>query len=264
LGGIQSFELDLGKINDFPNVLIRGNLRFDFRGTKSTLSNVINPTLLDSTISRSFLDSRLDLIYTGDKPLMVWIENHHALNGLDPRGNDLDHLTKIGFDISQSVTKSLLITNQLTFREMDVESSISSLRNREIKGTWNETKLQFRFNSFMDLDFGIIGGVDEGIQQGNSFQANALGFKMDGRAFLNKMGRFQTGISWVKASENNDAEFLPPEALNGFPIGSSFRSNTRVQYFLNQSVSMIFSMTTIHDDRYDNFVTFQGEIRANF
>jgi hypothetical protein len=116
----------------------------------------------------------------------------------------------------------------------------------------------------MDLDFGIIGGVDEGIQQGNSFQANALGFKMDGRAFLNKMGRFQTGISWVKASENNDAEFLPPEALNGFPIGSSFRSNTRVQYFLNQSVSMIFSMTTIHDDRYDNFVTFQGEIRANF
>ncbi|MBT3518205.1 MAG: hypothetical protein HN469_01965 [Candidatus Marinimicrobia bacterium] len=264
LGGIQSFELDLGKINDFPNVLIRGNLRFDFRGTKSTLSNVINPTLLDSTISRSFLDSRLDLIYNGDKRLMVWIENRHSLNGLDPRGNDLDHLTKIGFDISQSVTKSLLITNQLTFREMDVESSISSLRNREIKGTWNETKLQFRFNSFMDLDFGIIGGVDEGIQQGNSFQANALGFKMDGRAFLNKMGRFQTGISWVKASENNDAEFLPPEALNGFPIGSSFRSNTRVQYFLNQSVSMIFSMTTIHDDRYDNFVIFQGEIRANF
>jgi len=62
----------------------------------------------------------------------------------------------------------------------------------------------------------------------------------------------------------NNASFLPPEALNGFPIGSSFRSNTRIQYFINQSVSMIFSLNTIDDKRYNNFMTFQGEIRAHF
>ena len=64
--------------------------------------------------------------------------------------------------------------------------------------------------------------------------------------------------------EKNNSEYLPPESLNGYPIGTSFRSNTRLQYFLNRSVSMIFTLNTIDDSRYDNFITFRGEIRAHF
>ena len=106
--------------------------------------------------------------------------------------------------------------------------------------------------------------VDSGKQQGNSFSSQAFGLLLNGRFFFKKTGRFQSQISWVNAAEKNQKPYLPPEALNGYPVGTSFRSNTRLQYFLNRSVSMIFTLNTIDDSRYDNFITFRGEIRAHF
>jgi hypothetical protein len=116
----------------------------------------------------------------------------------------------------------------------------------------------------MDFDLGLMGGFDSGKQQGNSFSSQAYGLLLNGRFFFKKTGRFQSQISWVNAAEKNKLPYLPPEALNGFPVGTSFRSNTRLQYFLNRSVSMIFTLNTIDDSRYDNFITFRGEIRAHF
>ena len=92
----------------------------------------------------------------------------------------------------------------------------------------------------------------------------SFGLLLNGRFFFKKTGRFQSQISWVNAAEKNKLPYLPPEALNGYPVGISFRSNTRLQYFLNRSVSMIFTLNTIDDSRYDNFITFRGEIRAHF
>ena len=262
--GLQKFEVDLGKINGFPNLLFRGNFKFDYRGRSLTMERIIQPTLIDTMVSLSNFNSRLEIIYSGKRRIGAWIENQQFFNGLDPRGNDLNKKQEFGFDFDYSFTKNSQFTNKGSIRTKLVESSISSLRNREVNGWWNESTIKVRMNSSIDIDFGMIGGFDRGIQQEGNFQANALGFKIDGRLFFKKTGRIQTGLSWVKSEEMNNASFLPPEALNGFPIGSSFRSNTRIQYFINQSVSMIFSLNTIDDKRYNNFMTFQGEIRAHF
>ena len=133
-----------------------------------------------------------------------------------------------------------------------------------MKGWWNEVQLQCRLNNAMDLDFSVLGGSDEGKQQGKPFSSRAYGMILQGQLFFNKTGRFQTGIHLVHAQEKNDMGYIPPEALNGYPVGTSFRTNTRLQYFVNRSVSMVFTLNTINDDRYSNFITFQGEVRAHF
>ena len=133
-----------------------------------------------------------------------------------------------------------------------------------MKGWWNEVQLQFRLNNSMDLDFSVVGGSDAGKQQGKPFSGSAYGMILQGQLFFNKTGRFQTGIHLIRAQEKNDLGYIPPEALNGYPVGTSFRTNTRLQYFVNRSVSMVFTLNTINDDRYSNFITFQGEVRAHF
>jgi hypothetical protein len=262
--GSQKFTIDLGRISGFPDILIRGNNRLDYRGSGIEIRKLIQPEITDSLSTRSRLVSRLEMIYSGKSRFRGWIENQQALNGLDPRGNDLDHSNETGLEIDQAISRSITIKNRGQFRTKSVESTVSTLRNRDVKGWWNEAQLQVKLNESMDFDLGIMGGFDSGSQQGDSFSAQAYGVLLNGRFFFKKTGRLHTRVSWAKALEKNNSEYLPPEALNGYPIGTSFRSNTRLQYFLNRSVSMIFTLNTIDDDRYDNFITFQGEIRAHF
>lgn len=262
--GFQRFTLDLGKMPGFPNVLIQGHHRLDYRGVGSEFRQLFQPELTDSTTSRSRLDSRLEILHAGKRRVLGWVENQHDLNGLDPRGNDFEQKNIVGIEIDQSVSKTSQIKTLTKFRTKSVESNISELRNRDMEGWWNESQFQVRMNPSVDFDVGIMGGFDSGTQQGESFSARAVGYLFNGRYFFKKTGRFQTRISWVKTINEKNGEILPPESLNGYPVKSSFRSNTRFQYFLNRSVSMIFTLNTIDDSRYKNFVTFQGEIRAHF
>ena len=77
------------------------------------------------------------------------------------------------------------------------------------------------------------------------------------------LGIGSAGVA-VSVSENNNQSFLPPETFEGYPIGISFRTNSRFTYSLNSSISMIISLNTVDDSRYDNFISFQGELRAYF
>jgi hypothetical protein len=262
--GSQKFTLDLGKLDGFPNLLVRSNTRIDFRGIKTGLNQIVSPDILDTSLTRSRLDSRLELLYSGRKRIMGWVEYSQSLNGMDPRGNNLDRLSELGIDINQSVSKTISFKTKTKYRKKFVESIVSDLRNREIIGWWNEIQLQVKLSESLDFDLGLMGGFDSGSQQGDSLSAQAYGVLLNGRYFFKKTGRFQSQISWVNAAEKNKLPYLPPEALNGYPVGTSFRSNTRLQYFLNRSVSMIFTLNTIDDNRYDNFITFRGEIRAHF
>ena len=262
--GSQKFTIDLGKISGFPNIMFRGNNRLDYRGSGTEIRKLIQPNITDSLSTRSRLISRLEMIYFGKNRFRSWIDNHQALNGLDPRGNDLDHSNEVGLEIDQALSKLITIKNSGKFRKKSVESTVSTLRNRDVKGWWNEIQLQVKLSESMDFDLGLMGGFDSGKQQGKSFSSQAYGLLLNGRFFFKKTGRFQSQISWVNAAEKDKLPYLPPEALNGFPVGTSFRSNTRLQYFLNRSVSMIFTLNTIDDGRYNNFITFRGEIRAHF
>ena len=204
------------------------------------------------------------MIYYGKNRFRSWIDNQQALNGLDPRGNDVDQSNKFGLEIDQTLSPLITIKNSGQFRKKYVESTVSPLRNRDVKGWWNEIQLQVKLSESLDFDLGLMGGFDSGNQQGKLFSSQAYGLLLNGRFFFKKTGRFQSQISWVNVAEKKKSPYLPPEALNGFPVGTSFRSNTRLQYFLNRSVSMIFTLNTIDDSRYNNFITFRGEIRAHF
>ncbi|MBT6981586.1 MAG: hypothetical protein HOA05_05025 [Candidatus Marinimicrobia bacterium] len=261
--GSQKFTIDLGKISGFPNITIRGNNRLDYRGSGIEIKKLMQPNITDSLATLSRLNSRLEMIYYGKNRFRSWIDNQQALNGLDPRGNDVDQSNEFGLEINQTLSPLITIKNSGQFRKKYVESTVSNLRNRDVKGWWNEIQLQVKLSESLDFDLGLMGGFDSGNQQGKPFSSQAYGLLLNGRFFFKKTGRFQSQISWVNAAEKNKLPYLPPEALNGFPVGTSFRSNTRLQYFLNRSVSMIFTLNTIDDSRYDNFITFRGEIRAH-
>ena len=262
--GSQKFTIDLGKISGFPNIMIRGNNRLDYRGSGIEIKKIVQPNITDSLSTLSRLNSRLEMIYYGKNRFRSWIDNQQALNGLDPRGNDVDQSNEFGLEINQTLSPLMTIKNSGQLRKKYVESTVSDLRNRDVKGWWNEIQLQVKLSESLDFDLGLMGGFDSGNQQGKPFSSQAYGLLLNGRFFFKKTGRFQSQISWVNAAEKNKLPYLPPEALNGFPVGTSFRSNTRLQYFLNRSVSMIFTLNTIDDSRYDNFITFRGEIRAHF
>ena len=231
--GSQKFSLELSRVIGFPDILFRANSRQEFRGQVPTLGYILRPDIQDTSVSRSNIYSRIEMIFSSNRRILTWIENHRSLNGLDPRGNDLNQNNEVGLDLAQTLSKTLLIRNKGKLSSRSLESTVSSLRDRELKGWWNELQLQFRLNNSMDLDFSVVGGSDEGKQQGKPFSSMAFGTILQGQLFFNKTGRFQTGIHLVRAQEKNDMGYIPPEALNGYPVGTSFRTNTRLQYFVN-------------------------------
>ena len=116
----------------------------------------------------------------------------------------------------------------------------------------------------MDVDIGLLLGSESGLQKETHFNGNAIGLNISSRILLKDAGRFQTDINYVKVIEENNLSFLPPEAFSGFPIGVSFRTNSRFTYSISKSISMVLTMNTIDDQRYNDFISFQGEIRAYF
>ena len=97
-----------------------------------------------------------------------------------------------------------------------------------------------------DLNFVVLYGHDNGSQMDVSFDSKAIGFKVTGKTFFNKNGRIESEISYIRGIEKNNRAYIPPEALNGNPLGNSLKTFTQFQYFINQSVSMIYSLNTIN------------------
>jgi hypothetical protein len=115
----------------------------------------------------------MEMIFSSNRRILTWIENHRSLNGLDPRGNDLNQNNEVGLDLDQTLSKTFSIRNKGNFSSLSIESTVSSLRDRDVKGWWNEVQLQFRLNNSMDLDFSVVGGLDAGKQQGKPFSSRA-------------------------------------------------------------------------------------------
>ena len=132
------------------------------------------------------------MIFSSNRRILTWIENHRSLNGLDPRGNDLNQNNEVGLDLDQTLSKRLLIRNKGKLSSRSLKSTVSSLRDRELKGWWNELQLQFRLNNSMDLDFSVVGGSDEGKQQGKPFSSMAFGIILQGQLFFNKSRNHQS------------------------------------------------------------------------
>ena len=262
--GSQDMTLDLEKFANIPNTIVRINTRQEFQGGRSGFVNFIDPEINDSLISRSNLFNRFEVNYTDIRRVLFWLENSENFNGFDSRGNNLVSSKETGLDINQPLTKTLAIRNQGKIKSNVVQSTVSTLRNRNSSGWWNDLQIQMRLNHSMDFDIGLLLGAESGLQKEMNFNGNAIGLNISSRILLKDVGRFQTDINYVKVIEENNLSFLPPETFNGFPIGISFRTNSRFTYSISRSISIVLSMNTIDDQRYNDFISFQGEIRAYF
>ena len=261
---VQRLAYDFGKMNGLPDVLVRSDTRIDFRGNHFQGAGLLEPDLKDSSLARARLVSRLELDFYGLNRALSWVEVQQSFSGLDPRGNDLESSWETGADITRHLTRSLALQAKSRYRSKEIRSTVSVMRDRSVKGWWQEMHLLLHGNKTADMDFVVLGGEDKGLQQEKSYSAQALGFAFDGRIFIRRAGRIQTRIERTNVTANRDAVYLPPEALNGYPLGTGIRSNTRLQYFVNRTISITLSMNTIRDSRYKKLTTFLGEIRAHF
>jgi len=262
--GSQNITLDMEKFINLSNTVIRFNSRQEFQGQNSGFNHIFQPEISDSSISQSNIFNRFEINFNNLRRLMIWLEDSQNFNGLDSRGNNIFYSNEIGFDFNQPLSKTLSIRNQSEIRSINVESTVSALRNRNSYGWWNDLEIQMRLNYSFDLDFGFLLGSENGVQKENNFNGNAIGMNLSSRILLNEKGRFQTEINYVKVVEENNLMYLPPETFNGFPLGISLRTNSRLTYSISRSISIVMSLNTIDDNRYSNFISFQGEVRAYF
>ena len=128
----------------------------------------------------------------------------------------------------------------------------------------NESHFLIEKDKMLDMDIGIIIGRDYGFISDDSFVAKAKGLSMDSRIFINKNLRLQSRLEFFNVAVADNIKYLPPEALNGYPINNSIRTNTRLNYFINKTFSMSLSINTINDNRYKNLKSIMGEARAHF
>ena len=257
---VHRLAYDFGKINGLPDISIRSDTRIDFRGSHF----IMVPDLNDSTVARAKLISRIELDYYGLNRSLSWVEIQRSFNGLDPRGNDLESSWEAGANITRYLTRSVALQSKSRYRSKDIRSTISSIRSRTAAGWWQEMHLLLVGNKTADMDFVIVGGQDKGQQQENPYFAQALGIAFDGRIFIRKTGRIQAKIEQTNVTANRESSYLPPEALNGHPLGIGIRTNIRLQYFINRTISTTLSMNTIRDSRYKKITTLLGEVRAHF
>ena len=121
-----------------------------------------------------------------------------------------------------------------------------------------------KFEHKIDLELGLVSGIDKGMVNGNTFNAEGIGFKGNIVFYLRQNGRLFTEVTFVSIGEENKFGILPPEALKGYAYGKSLRTNSRLQYLLNHALSLNLNLNTINDARYKNMITLQGEVRAYF
>tara|TARA_B100001250_G_scaffold409562_1_gene434139 strand:- start:6243 stop:9500 length:3258 start_codon:yes stop_codon:yes gene_type:complete len=260
----QNFNYNLGIIDLIPNILLRGNSKQKLRGSKINFSNIFNPNInIDDLL---FLNtySRYEILINGDIRILGWNENSTELNGLDYNGKNLISNREFGIKVNKNIFKNFSIENHSQYKTNKNESNYDILRNRSLTGVWNETSFNINIVDNGNVNFVVLYGYDNGSQIDVPFKSKAIGFKVTGKTFFNKNGRIESEISYINGVEKNKIVYIPPEALNGNPLGNSLKTFTQFQYFINQSVSMIYSLNTINNARYKNLISFKGEIRAYF
>ncbi len=256
--------LDFRGREGYPNILLRSSTKIDFEGQKLELNKTLKPSLIDTSLIRTFFTSRLELEHHGKDRVLTWIETQQLLNGYNPSGNELDKGWELGVQFIKHFDKIINFQNKTKYKSKIINSAISINQNRSIDGWWNEFHFLIDKDKMLDIDVGIIFGRDHGSISDNSFVAKAKGLSMDSRIFINKTVRLQSTLELFNVATTDNIKYLPPEALNGYPMKNSIRTNTRLNYFFNRTFSMSISINTINDNRYKSLKSVLGEARAHF
>ncbi|MFQ6678046.1 MAG: hypothetical protein ACE5D0_06955 [Fidelibacterota bacterium] len=268
LDGLQIFDFDFGKsrIKKLEDFTFRSEMRSIIEGNISTGQSFLYPELGDTSFSRSKWSMRNEIAYQSPKTnqlLKVWHQTLRNFDGLDHRGQDLRVGEEQGIEYRQRIIKGLTSEVLMTFHNDRAESTVSALRQRNSKGFWLDGVAKWR-NEPWSFEGAVQYGNDQGTHRATDFSGQALGFRLDILRFIGAKGRVQSRFEWFQTKTDTHISSLPPEALNGLALGQTIRTNLQAQFVVGRGVSLNVSMNYISDQRYDQFITVNGEVRAYF
>lgn len=237
----------------------------DFQGQQLGYKYLFTPNISDSYTTQSKWLIRQETSYdprgTSRKIRQRYQLLHH-LNGLDPRGKDLRIEKELEMDLYEPLSKNIQAKIQMDLNWFDVISEISEFRNRNGTGIWFETGMKYNSRSNQQVDIYFLAGNSDGKLHQNKFNAYSYGLQCNVSWFFSKSKRVQIFTEWNQVNEKNGLETIPPEVLNGLPVGKSFRSTVQTNFILGDYWSVNTSLNYIHDQRYNHFVTMTGELRV--
>ena len=268
LDGLQIIDFDFGKsrLTKLKDFTFRSEMRSNVEGNISWGQSFLNPDLGDTSFSISKWSMRNEFEYRSSKTnrlIKIWHKLFRNFDGLDQRGQDLQIDKEQGIEYRQRIRKGLTGENQITYHYNRTESTISVLRERYSKGLWLEGDVKWR-NEPWAFEGGIEYGNDKGRHRAIEFLGQAIGLRIDILRFIGVQGRIQSRFEWFQTTTDADIPSLPPEALNGLALGQTIRANLQGQFVVGNGVSINLSMNYISDQRYDQFITLNGEVRAYF
>ena len=165
---------------------------------------------------------------------MIWFQYKKNLEGHDPRGNNIKIDKEIGMENILKFLDNSSFKNNINVHDYSIDSKVYPERKRDIFGFWNDFTWQIKLKNKIDVVLGLISGIDKGIVYGKSFNAKGIGIKSNIVFYLKQNGRLQTEVAFVNVVEENNFDILPPEVLKGYAYGQSLKTNSRLQYLLNQ------------------------------
>lgn len=241
--------------------------RSSFQGQKLKSVAFTNPALNDSSIQRSRWMIRTDVDYRpnrSERRIHVQALSRLDANGLDPRGMDVFREQTIGGDWMEPISKQWRFRTEGDLHSLSTESSVSSARDRFSEGWWLESGVIWSDPSFLQVEPLLRYGSDSGIHSEEDFQAILRGLGLETTWFLGKKGRILLNITKANVTLNSMLTTLPPEALQGHATGETTRIQMQGQWLIGQNLSCHFNVSYLDDQRYDQFLSLQGELRAYF
>ena len=73
---------------------------------------------------------------------------------------------------------------------------------------------------------------------GEPFKVEGKGLKGKIWFYLKHNGRLETEIAFLNVEGVKNSKTLPPEAIKGYAYGQSIRTNSRLQFLINKSLSI--------------------------
>lgn len=268
LDGLQLVEIDFSKTHfqSLKDFSLRSELRSTIEGYIWSANSFINPVLGDTAISRSKWSLSNELVYKPNKMkkmIKVWHKKFRNLDGLDSRGQDLKQNDETGVEYRKTIVDHFTVEYRWTYHNDKIESTVSELRERSVSGHWIEGTAKVRVDQWQ-FDMGLKYGIDHGFIREQEFDADAVNLNANILKFVGTRGRIQSRFEWFHTEVSGYLHYLPPEALNGLAEGITLRSNIQGQWMMGRGFSLNISMNYISDQRYENFLTFNGEVRAYF
>ena len=263
--GFQKIVYDFQKIKGYPALKLKMDTNYDYSGTNFDLRWFANPIISDTSLYRSYLYNIVEIDWSLNKSMKRFRAYNifsYDLQGYDPRGNELLKHIESGADYYSSIGKNTNVKVTGFYHDKKINSGFTSLRNRNIFGSWYEVSIYSKNRRNLDSEISMEFGSDMGTVYVDDFNAVGLGFEYNGRLYLGQYGSIQTNIAWHKNKEKSGIRVLPPEAINGLTIGENINVNTRANYFLKRDISFSLSISYINNYRYSNLITVLGEFRA--